>query len=200
MRKVKCAPRVTCGPGSAARIAYRGGRKFLSFFLKTALLPLPGRETRWTWACGPGQIAQASSVNAAPVRRVQFPSAFAKRGSGGGCATDRIRARRWLCVRGAAGGELEAVLAKLGPPDGTAASGRATGSPHELMVWLENGDDAAVVRMPGDTALILTTDFFTPVVDDAYDRARIAAANALSNVYAHGRAPGGGRQPPGLAA
>jgi len=54
--------------------------------------------------------------------------------------------------------------------------------------------------MPGDTALILTTDFFTPVVDDAYDRARIAAANALSNVYAHGRAPGGGRQPPGLAA
>jgi hypothetical protein len=92
-------------------------------------------------------------------------------------------------VRGAAGGELEAVLAKLGPPDGTAASGRATGSPHELMVWLENGDDAAVVRMPGDTALILTTDFFTPVVDDAYDRACIAAANALSNVYAMGERP-----------
>src|ERR1700687_426661 len=48
-----------------------------------------------------------------------------------------------------------------------------------LLVGLEGGDDAAVVRIEGGTALIATTDFFTPVVDDAYDWGRIAAANAL---------------------
>ena len=53
---------------------------------------------------------------------------------------------------------------------------------------LDDGDDAAVVRM-GDTAVIATTDFFTPVVDDAYDWGRIAATNALSDVYAMGGRP-----------
>ncbi|MGV0657347.1 selenide, water dikinase SelD, partial [Mycolicibacterium pulveris] len=51
------------------------------------------------------------------------------------------------------------------------------------------GDDAAAVRVDRDTALIATTDFFTPVVDDAYDWGRIAAANALSDVYAMGGRP-----------
>jgi len=59
----------------------------------------------------------------------------------------------------------------------------------ELLVGLEDGDDAAVVRIEGGTALIATTDFFTPVVDDAYDWGRIAAANALSDVYAMGGRP-----------
>lgn len=59
----------------------------------------------------------------------------------------------------------------------------------ELLVGLEDGDDAAAVRIAGDTALIATTDFFTPVVDDAYDWGRIAAANALSDVYAMGGRP-----------
>ncbi|MGV0718600.1 selenide, water dikinase SelD [Mycolicibacterium sp. XJ662] len=59
----------------------------------------------------------------------------------------------------------------------------------ELLVGLEDGDDAAAVRIDGDTALIATTDFFTPVVDDAYDWGRIAAANALSDVYAMGGRP-----------
>ncbi|MGH8863000.1 MAG: selenide, water dikinase SelD, partial [Jatrophihabitantaceae bacterium] len=59
----------------------------------------------------------------------------------------------------------------------------------QLLVGLENGDDAAVVRLDDTTALILTTDFFTPVVDDAYDWGRIAAANALSDVYAMGGRP-----------
>ncbi|GAB3001165.1 selenide, water dikinase SelD [Mycobacterium bourgelatii] len=59
----------------------------------------------------------------------------------------------------------------------------------ELLVGLDSGDDAAVVRIDGDTALIATTDFFTPVVDDPYDWGRIAAANALSDVYAMGGRP-----------
>jgi selenide,water dikinase len=59
----------------------------------------------------------------------------------------------------------------------------------ELLVGLDDGDDAAAVRIEGGTALIATTDFFTPVVDDAYDWGRIAATNALSDVYAMGGQP-----------
>lgn len=59
----------------------------------------------------------------------------------------------------------------------------------ELLVGLDDGDDAAAVRIEGGLALIATTDFFTPVVDDAYDWGRIAAANALSDVYAMGGRP-----------
>jgi selenide, water dikinase len=75
-------------------------------------------------------------------------------------------------------GELEDVLAGLAPwtsPD--------------LIVGLETGDDAAVVRVDGGRAIVSTADFFTPVVDDAYDFGRIAAANALSDVYAMGGRP-----------
>jgi selenide,water dikinase len=61
-------------------------------------------------------------------------------------------------------------------------------APH-LLVGLDDGDDAAVVSFSGDTAIISTVDFFTPVVDDAYDWGRIAAANALSDVYAMGGTP-----------
>src|SRR5690625_3532270 len=59
----------------------------------------------------------------------------------------------------------------------------------ELVVGLDDGDDAAAVRISGGTALISTADFFTPVVDDPYDWGRIAAANALSDVYAMGGTP-----------
>ncbi|MCU1658672.1 MAG: hypothetical protein JWO57_3328 [Pseudonocardiales bacterium] len=59
----------------------------------------------------------------------------------------------------------------------------------ELIVGLDDGDDAAVVTIEGDTAVVVTADFFTPVVDDAYDWGRIAAANALSDVYAMGGRP-----------
>jgi selenide,water dikinase len=81
-------------------------------------------------------------------------------------------------------GELEAVLADLtGRHGGTAdLTGR-------LLVGLDDGDDAAVVALPGGTGIVLTTDFFTPVVDDPYDWGRIAAANALSDVYAMGGTP-----------
>src|SRR4051794_17487645 len=59
----------------------------------------------------------------------------------------------------------------------------------ELLVGLGSGDDAAAIRLDGDTAILATADFFTPVVDDAYDWGRIAAANALSDIYAMGGRP-----------
>ncbi|HEU4613067.1 MAG TPA: selenide, water dikinase SelD, partial [Kofleriaceae bacterium] len=59
----------------------------------------------------------------------------------------------------------------------------------DLLVGLDTSDDAAVYRVRDDLAIVLTTDFFTPIVDDAYDFGRIAATNALSDVYAMGGAP-----------
>jgi len=59
----------------------------------------------------------------------------------------------------------------------------------DLLVGTETGDDAAVVRISPTQAVISTTDFFMPIVDDAYDFGRIAAANALSDVYAMGGRP-----------
>jgi len=59
----------------------------------------------------------------------------------------------------------------------------------EVLVGLGSPDDAAVYRLDAERALIVTADFFTPVVDDAYDFGAIAAANALSDVYAMGGMP-----------
>ena len=59
----------------------------------------------------------------------------------------------------------------------------------DLLVGTEAGDDAAVYRINGDTALIYTVDFFPPIVDDLYDFGAIAAANSLSDVYAMGGKP-----------
>jgi selenide, water dikinase len=87
--------------------------------------------------------------------------------SGGGCACK------------VPPGELERVLAGL---PSVPAGG-------DLIVGLEHGDDGAAVRIDAERAVIVTADFFTPVVDDAYDWGRIAAANALSDVYAMGGEP-----------
>jgi selenide, water dikinase len=57
------------------------------------------------------------------------------------------------------------------------------------MVGFETSDDAAVYRLDEHTALLLTVDFFTPIVDDPYDFGRITAANALSDIYAMGGRP-----------
>jgi selenide,water dikinase len=76
-------------------------------------------------------------------------------------------------------GELEQVVAGLRSPVPS----------DDLVVGLDDGDDAAVVRIDGGRAVVATADFFTPVVDDAYDWGRIAAANALSDVYAMGGRP-----------
>jgi selenide,water dikinase len=103
-------------------------------------------------------LSSAGEVATAPaaLRLTQYAS-------GGGCAC-KIPP-----------GELEALLQGLGP------------APSEhLIVGLDGGDDAAVVSIEGDLAVVATADFFTPVVDDAYDWGRIAAANALSDVYAMG--------------
>jgi len=61
--------------------------------------------------------------------------------------------------------------------------------PPELMVGIETSDDAAVWRLNDEQALVATTDFFTPIVDDPHDFGRIAATNALSDVYAMGARP-----------
>jgi selenide, water dikinase len=58
-----------------------------------------------------------------------------------------------------------------------------------VLVGLDDGDDAAAVLVRDDLAVLSTADFFTPAVDDAYDWGRIAAANALSDVYAMGGRP-----------
>ena len=79
-------------------------------------------------------------------------------------------------------GELEEVVAGL-------VGDAAPQGPGELLVGLDEGDDAAVVRLAAGVAVVATADFFTPVVDDAYDWGRVAAANALSDVYAMGATP-----------
>ncbi|GAA1226185.1 selenide, water dikinase SelD [Prauserella halophila] len=89
---------------------------------------------------------------------------------GGGCAC-KIPA-----------GELEDMVRGLGTSGPTGAAG-------DLLVGLDSGDDAAAVRITGGQAIVATTDFFTPVVDDAYDWGRIAATNALSDLYAMGATP-----------
>ena len=61
--------------------------------------------------------------------------------------------------------------------------------PPELLVGTETSDDAAVYRLNDQQALVATTDFFTPIVDDPYDFGRIAATNALSDIYAMGATP-----------
>jgi selenide, water dikinase len=61
--------------------------------------------------------------------------------------------------------------------------------PKELMVGIETADDAAVYRLNDEQALIATTDFFMPIVDDPRDFGRIAATNAISDVYAMGGTP-----------
>lgn len=58
-----------------------------------------------------------------------------------------------------------------------------------VMIGHETGDDAAVYRLADDRALVVTADFFTPIVDDPYDFGRIAATNALSDIYAMGARP-----------
>jgi selenide,water dikinase len=76
---------------------------------------------------------------------------------------------------------LERLMAGVGPGLGGAGG--------DLLVGATEGDDAAVLRLDDRQALVLTTDFFTPIVDDARDWGRIAAANALSDVYAMGGRP-----------
>jgi selenide, water dikinase len=76
-------------------------------------------------------------------------------------------------------GELEEAVARLVPEH----------RPADLLIGVEHGDDAAVVQISPGRAVVATADFFSPVVDDARTFGRIAAANALSDVYAVGGEP-----------
>jgi selenide,water dikinase len=76
-------------------------------------------------------------------------------------------------------GVLEQILAKTSPAI----------VPRQLLVGIETSDDAAVYQLNGEQALVATTDFFMPIVDDPFDFGCIAATNALSDVYAMGGIP-----------
>ncbi|MBW7902455.1 MAG: selenide, water dikinase SelD [Rhodocyclaceae bacterium] len=76
-------------------------------------------------------------------------------------------------------GVLERILAKTAPPF----------MPPQLLVGIETSDDAAVWKLNDTQAIVATTDFFMPVVDDPFDFGRIAATNAISDVYAMGGTP-----------
>ena len=109
-------------------------------------------------------------MSESPIRPVSQPTIrLTTMAHGGGCAS-KIPP-----------GELEEVVSAL------------SGQQYEqVIVGLEDGDDAAAVRIGGAdgiTAVLSTADFFTPVVDDAFDWGRIAAANALSDIYAMGGDP-----------
>ena len=105
-------------------------------------------------------FAVVSPEDKTPVRLTQFAH-------GGGCGCK------------IAPGLLREILARA--PQGIV--------PPELMVGTETADDAAVYRLNDQQALVATTDFFTPIVDDPYDFGRIAATNALSDIYAMGGTP-----------
>ncbi len=76
-------------------------------------------------------------------------------------------------------GVLEQILAKSGPAI----------VPKDLLVGIETSDDAAVYRLNDKQAIVATTDFFMPIVDDPFDFGAIAATNAISDVYAMGGQP-----------
>ena len=94
-----------------------------------------------------------------PVRLTQFSKA-----GGCGCKTDPAR--------------LSHILQNLDLP-----------THDRVLVDIATRDDGGVVRLTDDLAIIVTADFFTPIVDDAYDFGRVAAANAISDVYAMGGVP-----------
>ncbi len=82
---------------------------------------------------------------------------------------------------------LDALMATLGTAPGQ--PGGLVPAAGDLLVGAAEGDDAAVLRLDEDRALVLTTDFFTPIVDDPRDWGRVAATNAMSDVYAMGGQP-----------
>ena len=93
--------------------------------------------------------------------------------------TDESRARRRLRMQ----------ARPVGPAAAAGGPARRGGLSRDLLVGTETGDDAAVWRLDGDTCVIATTDFFMPIVDDPADFGRIAATNAMSDVYAMGGRP-----------
>lgn len=77
----------------------------------------------------------------------------------------------------------------LGQLKKSIAFSKTENNPYDLLSGLLEADDAAVIKHDKSTAIVLTLDFFTPIVDDPYDFGAIAAANALSDIYAMGATP-----------
>jgi selenide, water dikinase len=100
-------------------------------------------------------------------------------------ATEPVRLTRFSHGAGCA--------CKLSPDDLRTVLGLVQGlgppADPDLLIGMDTSDDAAVYRLRDDLAIVVTTDFFTPIVDDPYDWGRIAATNALSDVYAMGGTP-----------
>ena len=133
---------------------------------QTEILGLTGLKTRDP----PGiQTPPPPTIAAYPLEVTVIPGKLQRLTSyahGGGCAC-KIPA-----------GELEdAIRDLIGPAD------------PDVLVGLDDGDDAAAVRVADGLAVLSTADCFTPVVDSPYDWGRIAAANALSDIYAMGGRP-----------
>ena len=99
-------------------------------------------------------------------------------------APERIRLTEFSHGGGCGCKIAPAVLSEI-----LSASGLKGALPKDLLVGTETADDAAVYRLNDTQALVATTDFFTPIVDDPYDFGRIAATNAISDVYAMGGKP-----------
>jgi selenide, water dikinase len=102
-------------------------------------------------------------------------------------ATPAVEEVRLTSLSPGAGCACKLPLAKL--EQVFAAMGEVSPASGDLLIGAKEADDAAVLRLDETRALILTTDFFTPIVDDPRDWGRIAAANALSDVYAMGGRP-----------
>ena len=98
-------------------------------------------------------------------------------------APERIRLTEFSHGGGCGCKIAPAVLSEL------LAATPVRGLPKELLVGTETADDAAVYKLNDSQALVATTDFFTPIVDDPYDFGRIAATNAISDIYAMGAKP-----------
>jgi len=98
-------------------------------------------------------------------------------------APERIRLTQFSHGGGCGCKIAPAVLSEI------LASTPIRGLPRDLLVGTETADDAAVYRLNDEQALVATTDFFTPIVDDPFDFGRIAATNAISDVYAMGGTP-----------
>ena len=98
-------------------------------------------------------------------------------------APERIRLTQFSHGGGCGCKIAPAVLSEI------LASTPIRGLPKDLLVGTETADDAAVYRLNDEQALVATTDFFTPIVDDPFDFGRIAATNAISDIYAMGGRP-----------
>jgi selenide,water dikinase len=108
-----------------------------------------------------------TDLGAAPEPAAEAPIRLTQLAHGGGCGCK------------IAPGVLEQILSRSVPGL----------LPPQLLVGRETSDDAAVYQINDEQAIVATTDFFMPIVDDPYDFGRIAATNALSDIYAMGASP-----------